>query len=79
MNEEGVVDQNLLLDDAKKAGIDIPKLEADMQNSKIDLALSAAHSLAVAANVDATPVFIIDGKIREGQIDDDTLNKMTKG
>jgi protein-disulfide isomerase len=79
MNEEGVVDQNLLLADAKKAGIDIPKLEADMQNSKIDLALSAAHSLAVAANVDATPVFIIDGKIREGQIDDDTLNKMTKG
>jgi len=78
MNEESVIDQDLLFEDAKKAGLDVPKLEADMNDPKVDQALAAAHSLALAANVDATPVFIIDGKIREGALDSDLLQKLTK-
>jgi protein-disulfide isomerase len=79
MNEESVIDQDLLLADAKKAGLDVAKLQADMQDPKIDQALSAAHSLAMAANVDATPVFIINGRIREGAIDTEILDKLAKG
>jgi protein-disulfide isomerase len=79
MNEDAVIDQDLLFADAKKAGLDVAKLQADMRDPKIDLALTAAHSLAMAANVDATPVFIVNGKIREGAIDDITLDKLAKG
>ncbi len=78
MNEENVVDQNLLFDDAKKAGLDVGKLQADMNDPKIDMALTAAHALADAAGVTGTPVFIVNGKIREGAIDSALLAKMAK-
>jgi protein-disulfide isomerase len=78
MNEENIVDQNLLFADAKKAGLDVAKLQADMTDPKIDLALAAAHTLADAAGVTGTPVFIVNGKIREGALDSDLLNKMAK-
>ena len=78
MNEANVVDQNLLFADAQKAGLDVAKLQADMKDPKIDMALAASHTLADAANVTGTPVFIVNGKIREGAIDSDLLNKMAK-
>ena len=78
MDEANVVDQALLLADAKKAGLDVPKLQADMNDPGIDTSLTAAHALADAANVTGTPVFIVNGKIREGAIDSDLLNKMAK-
>lgn len=78
MGEETIVDQSLLLADAQKAGLNVPQLEADMKDPKIDLALAKSLSLAKAANVDATPVFIVNGQIREGAVDDDILGKMAK-
>jgi len=42
------------------------------------LALAAAHTLADAAGVTGTPVFIVDGKIREGAVDSALLNKLAK-
>jgi protein-disulfide isomerase len=78
MNEANIVDQNLLFADAKKAGLDVARLQSDMSDPKIDMALAAAHSLADAASVTGTPVFIVNGKIREGAIDSDLLNKMAK-
>lgn len=78
MNEENVVDQNLLLADAKKAGLDVVKLQADMNDPQIGMSLTQAHALADAAGVTGTPVFIVNGKIREGAIDSELLNKMAK-
>jgi protein-disulfide isomerase len=78
MNEANIVDQNLLFDDAKKAGLDVARLQADMNDPKIDMSLTAAHALADAAGVTGTPVFIVNGKIREGAIDSDLLSKMAK-
>jgi protein-disulfide isomerase len=78
MNEANIVDQNLLFADAKKAGLDVARLQSDMSDPKIDMALAAAHSLADAASVTGTPVFIVNGKTREGAIDSDLLNKMAK-
>ena len=79
MNEEDLVDDDLLYADAREAGLDVSKLKADMTDSSIDLAIAAAHTLAAAAKVDGTPAFIVDGKMREGAVDDAILKKMTKG
>ena len=77
MNEEGLVDENLVFADAQKAGLNIEKLKSDMKSSDVDLALAASHSLAQAVGVDGTPAFVVDGKIREGALDESALKQMT--
>jgi protein-disulfide isomerase len=79
MNEDDLVDDDLLYADARKAGLDVAKLKTDMTDSSVDLAIAAAHTLAAAAKVDGTPAFIVDGKMREGAVDEKILAKMTKG
>jgi protein-disulfide isomerase len=64
--------------DAAKAGLDVTKLKSDMAASKIDLALAASHTLAEATHIDGTPAFIVNGKIREGAMDDGLFAQMTK-
>jgi predicted DsbA family dithiol-disulfide isomerase len=76
MSEENLVDENLVYADAEKAGLDVNKLKADMKSSDVDLALASSHSLAQAIGVDGTPAFIINGKVREGALDDDVLKQM---
>jgi protein-disulfide isomerase len=77
MAEDNVVDANLVFADAQKAGLDVVKLKADMRSPDVDLALAASHNLAQAIGIDGTPAFIVDGKIREGGLDDGVLRQMS--
>jgi protein-disulfide isomerase len=79
MEEKGFVDEATVLAVAKKTGLDIAKLQADMKDPAIDASIEAAHKLAEAANIDGTPAFIVNGKIREGALDDKLLAQMAKG
>ena len=79
MTEDGPVDANLVLADAKKVGLDVGKLESDMQTSEVGTAIAASLDLAHRVHVDGTPEFIVNGKSREGAVDDDSLKEMTKG
>lgn len=79
MNEEGHVDANTVFDVAKKAGLDIAKLRTDMKDPSIDSEIAAAQKLSEAAKIDGTPAFIINGKMREGALDDKLLAQMAKG
>lgn len=79
MNEDGLVDQATVLADAKKADLDVAKLESDMNAPDIGFAIAASHTLAEAAKIDGTPAFIINGRIREGAVDDKILDQMAKG
>jgi protein-disulfide isomerase len=79
MSEDGHVDAHSVLDAAKKAGLDIARLRADMKDPKIDSEIAAANKLAEAAKIDGTPAFIINGKMREGAIDAKLLAQMAKG
>jgi protein-disulfide isomerase len=63
---------------AKQAGLDPARLKADMADPAIDLALASSRTLGAAAKLSGTPAFVIDGKIREGTIDDKTLKRMTQ-
>ena len=78
MGEKDLVDENTIYQDARKAGIDIEKLKADMRDKSVDSAIAAAHSLASASKIDGTPAFIINGNVREGAIDDAAVGQMLK-
>lgn len=78
MSEENEIDENAVYTVAKKTGLDVARLKADMSSPNIDHAIDAAHRLGAAANIDGTPAFIINGKIREGAMNDDDFAKMAK-
>ena len=64
--------------DAKKSGIDVAKLSADVLDPNIDKTLAAAHKLAGDALITGTPAFIINGKVHEGEISDAEIKKLLK-
>ena len=77
MSEEGMVDQSVVYADALKVGLDVNKLKADMASPDVDAALAASHKLAQQIGIDGTPAFIINGRVREGAVDDSLLKQMT--
>lgn len=79
MEQSDLVNEALMLDVARKSGLDVAKLQADMKDPAIDTAIAAAHSLAEAADIDGTPAFIINGRIREGAVNDKLIAQMVKG
>jgi protein-disulfide isomerase len=78
MGEKDLVTEDVVYADARKAGLDVGKLKADMQDHAVDSALAGAHNLAVAASIDGTPAFIINGRVREGALDDADIRKLLK-
>lgn len=78
MDEKELITKEVILADAQKAGLDINKLLVDMKAPSVDAAIAAAHSLAAAANIDGTPAFIVNGRIREGALDEDNLRELLK-
>jgi protein-disulfide isomerase len=78
MSRKELVTEDVVYEDAAKAGLDVPKLKADMKDHSVDMALAAAHSLAVAANIDGTPAFIVNGNVREGAINEEALQQLLK-
>ena len=79
MSEDDMTDENMIYADAAKAGLDVARLKADMQKPDVDLAIAAVKTLADAAKIDGTPAFIVNGRMREGAVDDAILRKMAKG
>lgn len=78
MDEKELVTEDVIYVDAQRAGLDVAKLKADMQSPDVDAAISAAHNLALAANIDGTPAFVVNGRTHEGALDDADLSKLLK-
>ena len=78
MSEKAIADQNLIFADAKKAGLDVDKLKADMKDPSIDQTINTGLKLAENLGIDATPTFIINGKVRASMLDDKMLADMLK-
>jgi protein-disulfide isomerase len=78
MGEDGALTDDVITADAKKAGLDVDRLKKDMADKSIASELSAGHALGLAAKVDGTPAFIINGRIHEGSVDETSLNQLTK-
>jgi protein-disulfide isomerase len=78
MDEQELATPDLIFSVARKAGLDVDKLKKDMADKSIDTQIKAAHDLAVAAKIDGTPAFIINGKMREGALNDTILSEMIR-
>ncbi len=79
MGEDGSIGTDQMVDAAKKAGLDMNKLTADLKDPGIDKEMAAAHLLAARAGIDGTPTFIINGKVHSGEVTEALLKQMTSG
>jgi protein-disulfide isomerase len=78
MGEANTIDTNLLFADAKKAGLDMAKLDAALSSPGLDQIIATGHKLAEEARIDGTPTFIINGKMHPGEISDADLKTLLK-
>jgi protein-disulfide isomerase len=76
MDEQDLATPDLVFSVARKAGLNVEKLKQDMMDKSVDASIKAAHDLAMAAKIDGTPAFIINGRMREGAINDTILSKL---
>lgn len=76
--EEGQITEEMVYANAAKVGLDIAKLKADLKDPAIQQALDASIALARKTGIDGTPTFILNGKLRPGMVDDDTLEQAMK-
>jgi protein-disulfide isomerase len=78
MSETVPVNAQILMQDAKKAGLNLAMLQADMEKPEIAAAIDASHDLAKKAGIDGTPTFIVNGVMHPGAVDDETLAGLAK-
>jgi protein-disulfide isomerase len=78
MGEEGEIGPDQIVDAARKAGLDINKLMADLSQPAINKEMAAARALAARTGVSGTPFFVINGKAHSGEVDEAVLKDMSK-
>jgi protein-disulfide isomerase len=78
MGESQPVDAKMLMTDAQKVGLNITRLQVDMEKPEIAAAIDASHDLAKKAGIDGTPTFIVNGVMHPGAVDDETLAELAK-
>ena len=78
MSEKRAIDNDVLFADAKKAGLDMAKLNKALTAPDLDRPIAAAHKLAEQAKFDGTPTFIVNGKVQPGEITEAELKKLVK-
>jgi protein-disulfide isomerase len=78
MAEDGSLTDTIIYADAAKVGLNVERLKKDMTDKSVSVALNAAHDLALAAKIDGTPAFIINGRMHEGSVDENSLAQLIK-
>lgn len=70
---DGPVTEEVVRQLAGEAGIDISKLEADMQDASVVNTIATTQALATALQINGTPAFIVDDKVFPGYVPKDQL------
>jgi protein-disulfide isomerase len=73
MGETDQLNGDMIMADARKAGLDMKKLAADMADPAIDATLTDSHAFAKKAGLDGTPTFVINGVMYPGAMDEASL------
>jgi protein-disulfide isomerase len=73
MGETEQMTEDMVMADAKKAGLDVRKLGADMADPGIDKILADSRDFGHKAELVGTPTFIINGVTYPQAMDDDDL------
>ena len=75
LGQEENVTEDMIFAEAARAGMDVNRLKADMKDPEIEKALKASIEFAHKVGVDGTPTFLINGKLRPGAVDDETVTE----
>lgn len=62
------IDAENLSENAHMAGLDVQKLNADLNKPEVEKAVLAGQRLAREGKFRGTPVFIVNGKVHEGEL-----------
>lgn len=68
MRQQGLVDRKVALAIARKVGLNLPQLQKDAEAPSVTETINNANALALAADIDGTPAFIVNGRMREGAV-----------
>ncbi len=68
MRHRGALDEAKIMAIAERAGLDIPKLKADMAAREIEAAIDANLELAARIGIRGTPAFVIGSKVIPGMM-----------
>ena len=76
MAARGKLDESVVIEEARRVGLDLERLRADMESPEIADALSRNQTLGAALRVSGTPAFVIGGEIIPGAIGMDQLRQL---
>ncbi len=74
-SHDGPVTEEVTRQIAADLGIDMARLEADMQDESVVKTISTTQQLATALQINGTPAFIIDDKVFPGYVPKSELLK----
>jgi protein-disulfide isomerase len=76
MEFKGPIDRAKILEIAASVGIDVPRLEQDMQDPKLKKIIDRNMAVATALGVRGTPAFVIGNQFVPGAVEADTLRQL---
>jgi protein-disulfide isomerase len=78
MSSTDPVNADAIYDIARKVGLDMDKLRADMNKPEVADIIKKSHDLATKLGIDGTPTFIVNGKLHPGMVQDGELEALVK-
>lgn len=78
MKASGKFDEKMLMDTAKKLGIDSGKMKAEMDKPDITATLDKNREIAAALNITGTPAIILGDEIQPGAVEYEMFAKMVE-
>ena len=63
----------MVMADAKKAGLDLKKLAADMASPEVEKILADSHAFGKEIGLQGTATFVINGVMYPGALDDGSI------
>jgi protein-disulfide isomerase len=69
------IDERVIFDIAKRVGLDVDKLRADMRDPSLKTKIEETHRLARDLNISGTPAFVIGDEIVPGAIGPDEIRE----
>ena len=76
MELRGQVTEERVLKAAVGVGLDVPKLERDMEKPEILSQIESNRKLAQSLNINGTPTFVVGDEIIPGAVDRETLRQL---
>jgi protein-disulfide isomerase len=75
MSARGSYDDQQIMDIAAEVGLDVEKLQKDMEAPEITAYLDEVQDLARSLDIRGTPTFLVENQIVRGAVDPETLRK----